>query len=140
MDPYDVLRTEAVWRRVRGEETSSFGEMALWEEALAGLCRSLHRQKKQPQLMERLYREARARGASLRALAKLAGEQSQEQRLAAPTPSPTELVERLGEQARCYDPAHPAYGPLFGTFRQECVRGQRQVLEKLVTPGQKSNG
>lgn len=143
MDPFDKAKTEAVWRRVRGQADSipAFLTLAEGEAAIARLCRRLYGKGIYQPLMRQLYQQASSRAAQLQALGKMAGEQQRASRLGEGEGLES-LLNRLSDQSRRYDPNHPAYGPLFAQFRKSCVWGQQQLLRRIgrSKPAPKSKG
>ena len=132
MDPFDKAKTEAVWRRVRGQVDSipAFFTLAEEEIAIAKLCSRLYSKGIYQPLMRKLYQQANSRAAQLQGLGKMAGEQRRESRIREGEGLEA-LLNRLSTQSRRYDPNHPAYGPLFAQFRSSCVWGQQQLLHRI---------
>jgi len=131
MDPFDKAQSEAVWQRVRGGmQPPGFWELALEEERIGALSQQLQRRGGSQKLLERCRREARARAAELRTMGRLAGEPGRSAPLGALTPSLPELIRRLADRSRFYDPEHPVYGPVFGQFRRECTDILRLLLRQ----------
>ena len=120
-------RIDAVWQRVQGTLPMSFGAMARREEEIAKLSQRLFILGACRPAMKKICQQARARRKLLLGMSRLAGEQVVSDKLNAGELAG--LVRLLGLGAMEYDPTHPVYGGVFAQFRQECVWGQKMLLE-----------